>query len=172
MTRTEASDDPGRGTTRLRVNGVERAVSGDRGRSLLRVLREELDLTGTKYACGEGECGACTVLVDGVAVRACRTPLSEVAGRSITTIEGLADGDRLHPVQQAFLDAGAFQCGFCTPGMIVAVVSLLAQNPRPGDAEVRSALDGNLCRCGGYLRILDAVQRAVRASESGARGVR
>ena len=143
----------------LRVNGVEQPVFLAPDRNLLYVLREELGLTGTKYGCGEGECGACKVLLDGVAVRACQTPIGEAVGRSVTTIEGLAPGDRLHPVQQAFLDAGAFQCGFCTPGMIIAAASLLARTPDPTDEEIRSALDGNLCRCGGYLRILDAVRR-------------
>jgi len=147
------------------VNGTERSVARDPDRSLLYVLREELGLTGAKYGCGEGECGACKVLLDGTAVRACKTPIGEAVGRTVTTIEGLSEGQRLHPVQQAFLDAGAFQCGFCTPGMIVATVSLLAQNPTPSDEEVRLALDGNLCRCGGYLRVLDAVQRAARRTE-------
>lgn len=157
---------PARG--RLHVNGVEREVPIDPDRNLLYLLREELGLTGTKYGCGEGECGACTVLLDGVAVRACQTPVGEALGRSVTTIEGLAQGERLHPVQQAFLDAGAFQCGFCTPGMIIATVGLLGRTPRPTDAEARAALNGNLCRCGGYLRILDAVQRASRlTSEAG-----
>jgi aerobic-type carbon monoxide dehydrogenase small subunit (CoxS/CutS family) len=145
---------------RLRVNGTEHPISLERDRSLLYVLREELGLTGTKYGCGEGECGACKVLVDGVAVRSCVTPVGEAVGRSITTIEGLAEGDRLHPVQQAFLDAGAFQCGFCTPGMILATVSLLARNPHPNEGEIRAAMDGNICRCGGYLRILEAIQKA------------
>lgn len=147
------------------MNGTERSVAWDPDRSLLYVLREELGLTGAKYGCGEGECGACKVLLDGTAVRACKTPIGEAVGRTVTTIEGLSEGQRLHPVQQAFLDAGAFQCGFCTPGMIVATVSLLAQNPTPSDEEVRLALDGNLCRCGGYLRVLDAVQRAARRTE-------
>ena len=142
------------------MNGVDRPIPLDPDRSLLYVLREELGLTGTKYGCGEGECGACKVLVDGVAVRACMTPVAETAGRSITTIEGLAEGGRLHPVQQGFLDAGAFQCGFCIPGMIVAAVSLLNHAPHPSEDEIRAAMDGNLCRCGGYLRIVEAVQRA------------
>ena len=149
---------------RLHVNGSEHAVALDPDRNLLYLLREELGLTGTKYGCGEGECGACKVLLDGVAVRACQTPVGEAVGHRVTTVEGLARGDELHPVQQAFLDAGAFQCGFCTPGMIIAAASLLARNPHPSDLEVRAALDGNLCRCGGYLRILDAVQRAAQRS--------
>jgi aerobic-type carbon monoxide dehydrogenase small subunit (CoxS/CutS family) len=147
---------------RLQVNGVDHEVALQPDRHLLYVLREELGLTGTKYGCGEGECGACKVLLDGVAVRACQTPLGEAVGHSVTTIEGLAHGEELHPVQQAFLEAGAFQCGFCTPGMVIAAAALLARNPHPTDAEARAALDGNLCRCGGYLRILDAVGRASR----------
>ena len=153
----------------LRVNGVEHSVALAPDRSLLYVLREELGLTGTKYGCGEGECGACKVLVDGVALRACMTSLGEAVGRSVTTIEGLAEGAQLHPVQQAFLEAGAFQCGYCTPGMIIATVSLLHRTDRPSDDEIRSALDGNLCRCGGYLRILEAVRIAARRS-AGATG--
>ncbi len=156
--------------SQLRVNGVDHPLSLDRDRSLLHVLREELGLTGTKYGCGEGECGACKVLVDGVAVRACMTPVGEAVGRSVTTIEGLAHGDRLHPVQQAFVDTGAFQCGFCIPGMIVATVSLLNRNPRPTEAEIRAALDGNLCRCGGYLRIIEAVQQASHPSRGSEEG--
>jgi aerobic-type carbon monoxide dehydrogenase small subunit (CoxS/CutS family) len=160
----EARAEGSRVVSPLRVNGVDRPIALDRDRSLLYVLREELGLTGTKYGCGEGECGACKVLLDGVAVRSCITPVGEAVGRSITTIEGLASGDRLHPVQEAFLEAGAFQCGFCTPGMIIAAASLLARTPRPTEAEVRAAMDGNLCRCGGYLRILGAIERAARRS--------
>jgi aerobic-type carbon monoxide dehydrogenase small subunit (CoxS/CutS family) len=155
--------------TKLRVNGTDHSVPIDPDRSLLYLLREELRLTGTKYGCGEGECGACKVLVDGVAVRACQTPVGEAVGRSIVTIEGLAQGDHMHPVQQAFVEAGAFQCGFCTSGMIIAAVSLLARSSQPSAEEIRAAMDGNLCRCGGYLRIIDAVQRASRLS-SGAGG--
>lgn len=107
------------------------------------------------------------MLVDGIAVRSCITPVGEVAGRSVTTIEGLADGNRLHPVQQAFIDVGAFQCGFCTPGMILAGVSLLARNPYPNEAEIRAAMDGNICRCGGYLRIIQAIQRAAQPTGGG-----
>jgi len=159
-----------RSAPKLRVNGIDRSIPLDRERSLLYVLREELGLTGTKYGCGEGECGACKVLVDGVAVRSCKTPIGEAIGRSVTTIEGLAQGGALHPVQQAFVDAGAFQCGYCTPGMIIAAVSLLRQSPRPSEVEIRASLDGNLCRCGGYLRVIEAIQRASRPSgESGGR---
>ncbi|MGA7861861.1 MAG: (2Fe-2S)-binding protein [Thermoplasmata archaeon] len=161
MSSTESTTSP-RTVARLRVNGIDHPISLDRDRSLLHVLRDELGLTGTKYGCGEGECGACKVLVDGVAVRSCVTPVGEAVGRSITTIEGLAEGGRLHPVQQAFIDAGAFQCGFCTPGMILATVSLLARNPHPNDGEIRAAMDGNICRCGGYLRIVEAIQQAAQ----------
>jgi len=154
------------GEASLRVNGVSRSIALAPDRNLLYVLREELGLTGTKYGCGEGECGACKVLLDGVAVRACQTPAGEAIGRSVTTIEGLAEGERLHPVQQAFLEAGAFQCGFCTPGMVVAAAALLGLNPRPSEEEILAAMDGNLCRCGGYLKILDAVRRASRSPGS------
>jgi len=150
----------------LRVNGADHPIRLDRDRSLLLVLREELGLTGAKYGCGEGECGACKVLLDGVAVRACQTPVGEAVGRSITTVEGLVVAGRLHPVQQAFLEEGAFQCGYCTPGMVIAAVSLLARNPRPDEAAIRAGMDGNLCRCGGYGRIVRAVQRAARLSSS------
>ncbi|MCI4372028.1 MAG: (2Fe-2S)-binding protein [Thermoplasmata archaeon] len=146
----------------LRVNGVDHLIALPPDRSLLYVLREELEFSGTKYGCGEGECGACTVLVEGVAVRSCTTPVGEVVGRSILTIEGLANGEELHRVQQAFLDAGAFQCGFCIPGLILPAVSLLERLPHPADEEIRAAMDGNICRCGGYLRILDAVKVASR----------
>ncbi len=152
------------------MNGVDYPILLDQDRSLLYVLREELGLTGARYGCGEGECGACKVLVDGVAVRSCITPVAEVVGRSITTIEGLAHGERLHPVQQAFADTGAFQCGYCIPGMIVAAVSLLATNSHPTESEVRTAMDGNLCRCCGYLRILEAVQRAAPPSRGASGG--
>jgi aerobic carbon-monoxide dehydrogenase small subunit len=155
---------------KLRVNGIDHPLSLERDRSLLYVLREELGLTGTKYGCGEGECGACKVLVDGIAVRSCKTPVGEAVGRSVTTIEGIAPGDRLHPVQQAFIEAGAFQCGFCTPGMIIAAVSLLAHNHHPSEEELRAAMDGNLCRCGGYLRIIDAIERASRRSSGAGEG--
>jgi aerobic-type carbon monoxide dehydrogenase small subunit (CoxS/CutS family) len=159
-----------RSSAQLRVNGVDHPISLDRDRSLLYVLREELGLTGTKYGCGEGECGACKVLLDGVAVRSCMTRVGEAVGRSITTIEGLAQGDRLHPVQQAFVDAGAFQCGFCTPGMIMAAVSLLARTPAPSEEEICAAMDGNLCRCGGYARIVQAIQQAGPPTEEPGRG--
>jgi aerobic-type carbon monoxide dehydrogenase small subunit (CoxS/CutS family) len=145
---------------RLRVNGTRQRVPQRPDRSLLGVLRQELGLTGTKYGCGEGECGSCTVLVDGNPVRSCQTMVSEVVGRDVTTIEGLASDGRLNPVQRAFAEAGAFQCGYCTPGMVVSATALLRRNPSPSRDEIEAALEGNLCRCCGYTRILAAVQRA------------
>jgi nicotinate dehydrogenase subunit A len=145
---------------RVRVNGVDHQLEVEPSRTLLSVLRTELGLTGTKYGCGAGECGACTVLVDGQAVRACTVPVSYVEGRSVITIEGLAKEGTLHPVQQAFLDAQAFQCGYCTPGMILETVALLRKKPNPTELEIREALSGHLCRCGCYDRIVRAVQAA------------
>jgi len=144
----------------LIVNGSKRSVDAPADETLLSVLRNRLDLTGTKYGCGEGQCGACTVLVDGRATRSCRTAVSEVAGSKITTIEGLASNGRLHPVQQAFLDEEAFQCGYCTSGMIVATAALLATTKNLSEEEVVESLNGNICRCGTYPRILAAVRRA------------
>jgi aerobic-type carbon monoxide dehydrogenase small subunit (CoxS/CutS family) len=142
------------------VNGTPRGVSTDPQRPLLDVLREDLHLTGTKYGCGEGQCGACGVLLDGKRIFACQTPIKDVAGKEITTIEGLCNGDRLHPVQQAFLDEGAFQCGYCTAGMIVATAALLAAKPHPTRAEIVEGMNGNICRCCTYAKIQNAVQRA------------
>jgi aerobic-type carbon monoxide dehydrogenase small subunit (CoxS/CutS family) len=156
----------------LRVNHARFQVSGDPNRPLLYVLREELDLTGTKYGCGEGECGACTVLLDGVAHRSCRTSVSSAEGKEITTIEGLADGERLHPLQEAFMDSDAMQCGYCTAGMILSSAALLNKNPRPSKAQIKEALDGNICRCGTYNRIITAVQRASRSRTMEANGAR
>jgi aerobic-type carbon monoxide dehydrogenase small subunit (CoxS/CutS family) len=144
----------------LRVNGKNHRVEADPERSLLSVLRDELDLTGTKYGCGEGQCGACTVLIDGNAVRSCQAPVRAVAGKQITTIEGLAGNGHLHPLQQAFLDADAMQCGYCTPGMILSAAGLLQKNASPADAEIKRALEGNVCRCGTYPRIIAAVRMA------------
>jgi aerobic-type carbon monoxide dehydrogenase small subunit (CoxS/CutS family) len=154
----------------LRVNGRTHEVQGDPDDSLLSVLRYDLDLTGSKFGCGEGACGACTVLVDNQAQRSCVTRLSTVAGKSVTTIEGLG-GTRLHPVQQAFLDAEAFQCGYCTPGMVMATVGLLRTNPAPSDADIARVMDRNVCRCGTYPRIVRAVKLAaekMRAAGSAA----
>ncbi len=144
----------------LIVNGDERTVVTDPTRSLLDVLREEFHLTGTKYGCGKGQCGACTVLMNGRRIRSCVTPVSGADKNTITTIEGLADGDSLHPVQQAFLDEGAIQCGYCTSGMILAAAALLKNNPKPTDQQIIEGMNGNLCRCNGFVKILNAVRRA------------
>jgi aerobic-type carbon monoxide dehydrogenase small subunit (CoxS/CutS family) len=144
----------------LLINGVKRRVAADDERSLLSVLREELDLTGTKYGCGEGRCGACTVLLDGQPVRSCRTPAGTVAGRQVTTVEGLERDGRLHPLQEAFIEAGAMQCGYCIAGMIMSGVGLLEKNPRPTEEEIVRAMTGNVCRCGTYPRVVAAIRLA------------
>jgi nicotinate dehydrogenase subunit A len=169
----ESGLDFGRmGRMQLSVNGVRRSVETDPERPLLWVLRNELDLTGAKYGCGEGQCGACTVLVGGVARRSCQTPVGSIAGQEITTIEGLADGEHLHPVQQAFIDCDAMQCGYCTPGMIVESVALLRANATPSEGEIKRKLEGNVCRCGTYSRIVAAVQKAADVMTAEARGSR
>ncbi len=145
---------------RLMVNGEPREADVWEGESLLYVLRERLGLFGSKNACEQGECGSCSVYLDGVVVCACLVAAGQAEGREVRTVEGLAEGERLDPVQQAFLDAGAVQCGFCTPGLLVTVHDLLRHNPQPSDAEIREALAGNLCRCTGYEKILDAVRQA------------
>jgi aerobic-type carbon monoxide dehydrogenase small subunit (CoxS/CutS family) len=147
----------------LAINGKSYDVQADAQTSLLTVLREHLDLTGSKYGCGEGLCGACTVLIDGKAQRSCVTKVGAVSQRQITTIEGLANGDQLHPVQEAFLDAGAMQCGYCTAGMIMSAVALLKRNPAPKESEIVDFMDGNVCRCGTYPRIVAAIQKAATA---------
>ena len=147
-------------TVTLIVNGEKRTVVTDPARPLLEVLREDLHVTGPKYGCGEGRCGACTVLIDGKRALSCVTPVSLADKKAITTIEGLAEGDRLHPVQQAFLDEGAMQCGYCTPGMILTAVALLNENPRPTDEQIVEGMNGNICRCNGYTKIMNAVRRA------------
>jgi aerobic-type carbon monoxide dehydrogenase small subunit (CoxS/CutS family) len=153
----------------LHVNGATRAVDADPGRSLLSVLRDDLGLTGTKYGCGEGRCGACTVLIDGQPARSCTTRTGSVGGKQIRTIEGLAQGDKLHPLQQAFLDAGALQCGYCTSGMIMSGVGLLTREPAPGREDIVRFMGGNLCRCGTYNRIVTAIERAADALKGGGR---
>ena len=150
-------------TLRFKVNGQQRQVTTDGDRTLLDLLREEFGLTGTKYGCGEGQCGACTVLIDGKRAFACRTRAQAVADKDVLTIEGLAGGEKLHPVQEAFLAEGAFQCGYCTPGMIMNAVALLKEKPRPSDAETVEWMNRNVCRCCSYTRILDAVKRAAEA---------
>ena len=161
MNATDDATDAANATAiQFRVNDQDRTVRTDPDRPLLEVIREDLGLLGTKYGCGESRCGACSVLVDGKRVFSCMMPISRAAGKSITTIEGLARGDELSPVQQAFLDEGAFQCGFCTAGMIVAATALLRDNPHPTDAEIVAAMNRNLCRCCGYSQIIAAVRRA------------
>ena len=144
----------------FKVNGADVTVLVSAHARLVDVLRESLGLTGTKEGCSAGECGACTVIVDGRSVNSCLYPALEVEGRSVLTIEGLSSGNRLGPIQQAFVDAGAVQCGFCTPGMIMSTKALLDARPDPTDEEIRRALVGNLCRCTGYVQIVDAVRRA------------
>jgi aerobic-type carbon monoxide dehydrogenase small subunit (CoxS/CutS family) len=147
-------------TIRFMLNGKEVAVETSPERMLLWVLRTDLDHTGTKYGCGEGYCGACTVLVDGKPTYSCQFPLSKAEGRSVLTIEGLARGGRLHPLQQAFANEGALQCGYCTPGMILQAYALLLRKPDPTEAEIADALETNLCRCGSHTRIIKAVRAA------------
>ena len=148
---------------RLTVNGEPREADVWAGESLLTTLRETLDLPGSKNACEQGECGSCSVLLDGELVCACLVLAAQAEGHEVTTVEGLAEGDELHPVQRAFVEVGAVQCGFCTPGLVVATAALLDANPNPSDDEMREALSGNLCRCTGYAKIFDAVRLAARS---------
>jgi nicotinate dehydrogenase subunit A len=152
----------------LQINGVSRRVDVDPERSLLSVLRDDLDLTGSKYGCGEGQCGACTVLVDDRPTRSCLTKVASVAGRPIITIEGLERNGQLHPVQNAFAEADAMQCGYCTPGMIIESVALLRLKADPTAPEIAHALEGHICRCGTYDRIVRAVRRAAETTKGGA----
>ena len=147
------------------LNGKQQRVATDPRRTLLEVLREDLSLTGAKYGCGEGQCRACTVLIDGNAVRSCQTEVPEVEGRKVETIEGLVRAGALHPVQEAFVQEGAMQCGYCVPGMIMTTVGLLRRNPKPTHAQIIDALNGNLCRCCGYVNVLKAVQRAAQSTK-------
>jgi carbon-monoxide dehydrogenase small subunit len=148
---------------RLTLNGEERTADVQAGSSLLTALREDVGLPGSKNACEQGECGSCSVLLDGELVCACLVLAAQADGHELVTIEGLGDGDALHPVQAAFTEAGAVQCGYCTPGFVVAAADLLARAPDPTDDEIREALSGNLCRCTGYTAIVDAVRRAARS---------
>jgi nicotinate dehydrogenase subunit A len=148
--------------TELNVNGGRRRIDADPDRTLLSVLRDDLDLTGAKYGCGEGQCAACTVLVDGQATKSCLAKVGAVAGKRIVTIEGLAPEGKLHPVQEAFLEADALQCGYCTPGMILGAVSLLRRNPNPSEAEIVTGMNGHICRCGTYPRVVAAIRSAAR----------
>jgi nicotinate dehydrogenase subunit A len=146
----------------LRVNGTSHRVDGESDDSLLSILRYEMGLAGSKFGCGEGACGACTVLVDGQPTRSCVARIGQMAGKDIRTIESLAKGEALHPVQEAFLETEAFQCGYCTTGMIMAVVGLLSAQPNPSDADIARALDRNVCRCGTYPRLVAAVKLAAQ----------
>jgi nicotinate dehydrogenase subunit A len=148
---------------KLRVNGVEREVSAEPNTPLLYILRNDLKLKGTRFGCGSGHCGACTILVDGRAVQSCDTPLWSAPGHEITTIEGLAGAASLHPIQQAFIEEQAAQCGYCINGIMMSVKALLDANPDPDEAQIAAALDRNLCRCGTHVRVLRAVKRAARA---------
>jgi aerobic carbon-monoxide dehydrogenase small subunit len=148
----------------LTINGEQHEADCWEGESLLFALREKLGFPGSKNACEQGECGSCSVLLDGTLVCACLVLAVQADGHEVVTVEGLADGDRLHPVQQAFVDAGAVQCGFCTPGLVVATADLLKRSPSPSDDEIREALSGNLCRCTGYAKIFDAVRLAAGRS--------
>ena len=151
----------------LVVNQQHYRIQLDPNSLLLWILRDELELTGSKYGCGEGHCGVCTVLIDGAPVRSCITRVSKVEGKEITTIEGLAQNGRLHPLQEAFIQADAMQCGYCTPGMILSGVGLLKKTPHPSEPDIRRALEGNLCRCGTYPRIVAAMQIAEKAINGG-----
>ena len=153
--------------TQLNVNGSVRKLRADSDRSLLSVLRDDLELTGTKYGCGEGQCGACTVLIDGQPTRSCVTNVGSVDGKRITTIEGLERNGQLHPIQQAFLDHDAMQCGYCTAGMIMSSAGLLAQTPNPSDADIMRYMEGNICRCGTYPRIMAAIRQAAGQMKGG-----
>ena len=155
-------------TVKFTLNGKAASVTTDDTRPLLWVLRQDLGLTGTKFGCGEAHCGACTVIVDKAAVRSCSIALKDVAGKRVLTIEGLEQGERLHPIQQAFLKHHAFQCGYCTPGMIMNAYALLLRTPRPTREQILSGMDDNLCRCGAHVRIVAAIQEAAAAMKGGA----
>src|SRR5580700_8470283 len=150
----------------LEINGARHRVDADADRTLLSVLRDDLEMTGTKYGCGEGQCAACTVLVEGTPTKSCLTKVGAVAGKRIVTIEGLAAAGKLHPVQQAFIDADAMQCGWCTPGMILGAVGLLQRTPHPSEAEIVSGMNGHICRCGTYSRVIHAIQVAAKEARA------
>jgi len=159
-----------RARIRLQVNGEDHELLAPVHHTLLEVLREELGLTGTKHGCELGECGACLVLLDGAPVLSCLTLPVECEGRAVRTVEGMAEGGALHPLQQAFVELGAAQCGYCTPGILLAAEALLRDNPRPTRGQIAEALAGNLCRCTGYLKIFEAVERAAERTRAGAQG--
>jgi carbon-monoxide dehydrogenase small subunit len=158
-----------RATIRFRLNGQPTEITVDPDRRLLWVLRSDLGSTGTKYGCGEGLCGSCTVLVDDEIVRACTTPVAAIEGANVTTVEGLATDDELHPVQQAFVNHDALQCGYCTPGMVLGAVGLLRANSNPSDEEIIEGMEGHLCRCGTYGRVIEAVREAAAVMGGGGR---
>jgi len=151
----------------FQLNGVATELLVNPNQTLVGLLRDDLGLTGTKYGCGEGDCGACTVLLDGEPVNSCLVLAPQVDGRRVETIEGLADGDHLHPLQDAFIEKGAIQCGFCTPGMILSAKALLDDNPEPDELEIRTAISGNLCRCTGYQKIVEAIAAAAKNMDNG-----
>ena len=165
VTETRPDPDDGKTSVRCHVNGVEVTLRAYPFARLLDVLREELSLKGTKEGCGEGECGACSVLIDGELVNSCLVPAVQAGGAEITTVEGVADGERLHAVQRAMVECGGAQCGICTPGMVLAAINLLKRKPAPTDADIREGLAGNLCRCTGYMKIFDAVVHACKSTE-------
>jgi aerobic-type carbon monoxide dehydrogenase small subunit (CoxS/CutS family) len=156
-------------TISFTLNGKPARVTTDDDRMLLWVLRGDLGLTGAKFGCGEGLCGACTVIVDKEAVRSCSTPVKSVAGKHVLTIEGLGDSGKLHAIQEAFLRHNAFQCGYCTPGMILSAYALLLKTPHPTEAQIVEAMDGNLCRCGAHVRIVAAIEEAAAGTKGGSR---
>ena len=145
---------------KFNLNGRDCAVEADPSRTLLDVLRTDLGLTGTKYGCGVGECGSCTILIDGKAVCSCLTLIGQADGRTVETVEGLAQGEKLHPLQESFVESHAIQCGYCTPGMLMSAKAFLDQHPSPSEEEIRTAISGNLCRCTGYKQIVAAIQHA------------
>src|SRR5690242_14677862 len=155
--------------TELHVNGKALRVDADSERTLLSVLRDDLDLTGAKYGCGEGQCGACTVWLNGFPARSCHTSVGDAAQKKITSIEGLEQDGRLHPLQEAFLDAGAMQCAYCTSGMIMSGAALLRRNPNPSEEEIVRFMEGNICRCGTYRRIITAIQQPAKTMKGGTR---
>jgi len=155
-------------TVRFTLNGTPTAATVESDRKLLWVLRTELGLTGTKYGCGQGACGACTVLVDGKAARSCMLPVSRVRNKKVVTIEGLARNGKLHPIQKAFVENDALQCGYCTPGMVLTAYGLLTKNPRPSYSQIVKGMEGNLCRCGANKRIIEAIQAAAKEMAGGA----
>lgn len=157
-------------TVRFTVNGTEAKITTDPDRRLLDVLREELQLTGTKYGCGEGQCGACTVHLDGAPARSCLLPVTAAEGKRVTTIEGVARGEVLHPVQDAFIEESALQCGYCTSGMILAALALLEKKKDPTDEEIVAGMNGHLCRCNGYVKIVSAVRRAAALMRANGHG--